>query len=247
MTMADGRGQLQKIAFQVGNTWFRFAINPENYAHKKPHRTTAIKTKSRIVIEDFQSDIPTISIRGTTGFNPTGRVADRGINKIREMKSFLEEYAKMGGNGRTASEDFYFHNYTNGESFVVHLSPEGVSFTQDVNSPLTYKYDITFTVLRNAGEPSEDDIIDPEIGNRFPSIAVPDSNQYSPYPVDDWMYQEYAPLPEDNIHGDGSYRPHESAPNREPINPQEPSHMSYEQGVTGMGYYIGYYGRYGMV
>lgn len=171
MTMADGKTSLRKIAFQIGTKFFRFAINPENYTHAKPHRTTAVKTKSRIVVEDFQSDIPTISIKGSTGFNPTGRAEDRGLKKIQEMKAYIEWYAEMGGNGRTASEDFYFHNFTNDESFVVHLAPEGVSFSQDVSSPLTYHYEINFVVLRKSTEPADEDIVDPEIGNRFPSIT----------------------------------------------------------------------------
>ncbi|WP_445513278.1 hypothetical protein, partial [Streptococcus lutetiensis] len=29
--MADGKNRLRKIAFQFGNRFFRFAINPENY------------------------------------------------------------------------------------------------------------------------------------------------------------------------------------------------------------------------
>lgn len=244
MPMADGIGRLHKIAFQVGGRWFRFAINPENYQHKKPHRATAIKTKSRIVIEDFQSDIPVISIRGTTGFNPTGRRADRGIAKIKEMKKFLEDYANMGGNGNTPPEDFYFHNFTNDESFVVHLSPDGVTYTQDVNSPLTYKYEITFTVLRNAGEPAESDKVDPEIGNRYPSIVIPPkSNTGQPPIVDNWMAIPNYPKQGSDIYNDGTYKPYNEVPNREPINPQAPSHMSYGYGMTGLGHIIGYYGR----
>lgn len=179
MSMADGRGGgLKKIEFVVGDKRFKFAINPENYVHNKPHRTTTIKTKSRIVVEDFQSDIPTIQIKGTTGFNPTGTVKGRGINKIREMKKFLEDYADMGGNGDKSPQDFYFHNHTNKESFVVHLTSDGVSFTQDIQSPLTFKYEISFQVLRKASEPAESDVNDPDIGNRQPSTP-----NYSPKPT----------------------------------------------------------------
>ncbi|MCB5366907.1 hypothetical protein [Collinsella aerofaciens] len=171
MPMSDGTHTLKKIAFQVGNKFFRFAINPQNYSHSIPHRTTAIKTKSRIIIEDFQSDIPTITISGTTGFNPTGKKEDRGIEKIKELKAFLERYAAMGGNGNTASEDFIFHNFTNDESYVIHLSPEGVTYTQDVSQPLLYQYEIKFVVLRKATDPADEDITNPEIGNSHPSVG----------------------------------------------------------------------------
>lgn len=180
MPMSDGKHHLKKIAFQVGTTFFRFVINPTNMQYARPHRTTAVKTKSRIVIEDFQSDIPTVTISGTTGFNPTGKAADRGIAKIKELKQFLLDYSQMGGNGNTTAEDFIFHDFTNDESYVVHLSTEGVTYSQDVSQPLLHNYEIKFVILREASQPADDDIINPEIGNPYPSIAtngtVPPSN-----------------------------------------------------------------------
>lgn len=273
MTISDGRTSLKKIAFQIGERIFRFAINPDSYSHAKPHRTTAIKTKSRIVIEDFQSDIPTITIGGSTGFNPTGQEKDRGINKIREMKGYLEEYAKMGGNGRTSSEDFYFHNFTNDESYVVHLAPEGVTYTQDVTSPLTYRYEIKFVVLRKSTEPADEDVVSPEIGNRYPSIGLKDA-AYQPI-VDNNGIPMPSPIVDNNgipmpspvlgnspangnsgsssgnsnvysngsSSGLGSGSQQYTSAGTQPINPQAPSSQSYFQGVTGLGYSVGYYGR----
>lgn len=243
MAMSDGINstRLHKIAFQLGDKWFRFAINPENYIHRKPHRTAAIKTKSRIIVQDFQEDIQTISISGTTGWNPTGRREDRGFLKIKEMKNYLETYANSGGDGRLPAQDFYFHNYTNGESFVVHLSPEGVTFTQDVSSPLTYRYEINLVVIRKAGEPSEDEIVDPEIGNRFPSIPRGSGGLNSPYPIhptdDSFDHDPYIP-------GTGTVYSARQTSNTQPINPQAPSVMSYTAGTTALGYALGYYGRY---
>jgi hypothetical protein len=173
MTMADGQNVLKRIAFQIGNKLFRFAINPENMVYTRPHRTTAIKTKSRIILEDFGSDIPTVSIGGTTGFNPTGRAEDRGIAKIKELKEYIQAYADMGGNGNAPAEEFYFHDFTNDESYVVHLSPEGVTYTQDVNSPLLHRYQIKFIILRKSTEPADGDVVNPIIGNRYPVLGIP--------------------------------------------------------------------------
>src|SRR5437763_3945315 len=170
MPISDGKNTLQKIAFQIGNTFFRFAINPESMQDQRPHRTTAVKTKSRIVIEDFQTDVPTITISGSTGFNPTWKASDRGIAKIKEMKSFLDGYAQSGGNGKTPGEDMYFHNFTNDESWVVVMDPTGVTYSQDVSSPLTYRYDIKFIVLRPANMPADSDVVNPQIGNSTVSI-----------------------------------------------------------------------------
>lgn len=251
--MADGATRLRKIAFMVGGRIFRFAINPDSYTHAKPHRTTAVKTKSRIVIEDFQSDIPTITIKGTTGFNPTGVASDRGIAKIREMKEFLEDYAEMGGNGNTADEDFLFLNFTNDEYYVVHLSPEGVTYTQDANQPLMYRYEIKFTVLRKAWEPSEDEVMEPEIGNRFPSLPTgPGFNRNPFFPaledlyeraVDRAMEEKFPEYHDDTYDTGTSNQPYTPTPNTEVINPHAPSEVSYGNGKTGLGYSLGYYGR----
>lgn len=257
MPMSDGISTLKRIEFKIGNKSFKFAINPESYTHSKPHRTTAVKTKSRIVVEDFQSDISTITIAGSTGFNPTGKKADRGINKIKEMKAYLEDFAKMGGNGKTAAEDFYFYNYTNDEYFVVALSAEGVTFTQDVNSPLTYRYEIKFVLLRKASEVNEEDIMSPEIGNKLPSITYDPPKYTSPnngLPVPNpntKLPDMYLPTPKpydpssgnDNIYNNGTVSKYVPPLDNEPINPQAPSPTSYYHGSTALGYSIGYYGR----
>ena len=301
MPMSDGKSTLKKIAFQVGDKFFRFAINPQSYAHSKPHRTAAVKTKSRIIIEDFQEDIPTITIAGTTGFNPTGKKADRGIAKIKALKKFMEDYATMGGNGNKPAKDFYFHNFTNDESFVVHLSPEGVTYTQDVSQPLLFNYEIKFIVLRKATDPADEDIVNPEIGNRYPSVVYSGPGSATPMPSPNVKITTAVPLNPNidysgiglsspNLPGINSYAPGyggsssvggsingngstgsgntsdggyydpgsgnsdiynngtagpyvPSTDGSEPINPQAPSSTSYQYGMTGLGFNIGYYGR----
>jgi hypothetical protein len=272
MPMSDGQNVLKKIAFQIGNRFFRFALNPENFQLSRPHRTTALKTKSRIIIEDFQSDIPTITISGTTGFNPTGRAEDRGIAKIKEMKAYLEAYAEMGGNGNTSSQDFYFHDFTNDESYVVHLSAEGVQYTQDVNAPLMHRYQIKFVILRRSTDPADEDVINPEIGNRYPSIpgvggavtmprpSIPDTSVNMPGPVLDPGVILPMPSPivpgtpntggtgsggttQDDIYNGGTTGPYVPSTGTDPINPQAPSFNSFQYGTYGLGFNIGYYGR----
>jgi hypothetical protein len=228
MPISDGITNLKKIAFQIGDELFKFAINPENMINHRPHRATAVKTKSRIVIEDFQSDIATITISGTTGFNPTGIRDDRGIIKIKKMKQALSDYAELGGNGDTPPVDFIFYDFTNDESWIVHLSAEGVTYTQSIESPLTHRYDIKFTVLRQAAEPSDDEVVSPEIGNRFPSL--PRGSGFSD--------PEYG-----NVYNQGATGGVTVPQTEESVNPQAPSPLSYAYGVIGLGYSIGYYLR----
>lgn len=251
MTMSDGKNKLQKIAFQIGSKIFRFAINPDSYQDQRPHRTTAVKTKSRIVIEDFQSDVYTITISGSTGFNPTGKAADRGIQKIKDLKKYLEDYAQSGGNGKTPAEDFYFHNFTNDESFVVVLAPTGVTYSQDVSSPLTYRYEIVFNVLRDAGKPSDASVVNPEIGNSNVSIMTPitpysgvNGNALSSSYTSAGSGAYSASSGNNNIYnqttGDSLTK---TAGNGSAVNPQAPSKTSYQFGQTMLGYLTGYYSR----
>lgn len=272
MPMSDGQHILKRIAFQVGGRFFRFAVNPENMTYARPHRTSALKTKSRIIIEDFQSDIPTVTISGTTGFNPTGRATDRGIAKIKEMKQYLQDYAEMGGNGNTPVEDFYFHDFTNDESYVVHLSPEGVTYSQDVNSPLLHRYQIKFIILRKSTDPADDEVIDPEIGNRYPSIPGAGGGTVVPMPMplpplpgtsipmpSPGTNDSSVPMPspvipgsggstgggttQDDIYNGGTGGSYNPTKGTDPINPQAPDYNAYQYGMQGLGFNIGYYGR----
>jgi len=241
MPMQDGRNTLKRIEFEVGDRLFKFAINPENYVDSRPHRTAVSKTKSQIIVEDFQSDVPTINISGTTGFNPTGKVSDRGINRIKEMKTYIEEYAEMGGNGDMPHEEFYFHNHTNDESFVVHLSPEGITYSQSVDSPLTYRYDITLIVLRKAEEPASEDVTDPEIGNRQPSIDNKDEMPYGGSRPPDRPPRGFDYEGSDTYSG-GRIDPYRPDVDNRPVNPQAPSPTSYSYGASGLSNSIGYAG-----
>lgn len=269
MPMSDGKNRLHKIAFQIGSTFFRFAINPDNMQDQRPHRTTAVKTKSRIVIEDFQSDIHTITISGSTGFNPTGKTEDRGIAKIKALKQFLQDFSEQGGNGSTPVEDLYFHNFTNDESWVVVLDPTGVTYTQDVSSPLTYRYEIKFIVLRPANQPADTDIVNPVIGGNppvYPGIGGPQnadptqSNKPTPtappyvgtngQPITGGTSpNNFTPDSGNSSSGNGTVynqstgSSHVTTQNQTVVNPQAPSATSYKYGQTALGYLTGYYAR----
>lgn len=269
MPMSDGKNRLHKVAFQIGSTFFKFAINPDSMQDQRPHRTTAVKTKSRIVIEDFQSDVPTITISGSTGFNPTGKAEDRGIAKIKALKKFLQDFSEQGGNGSTPVDDFYFHNFTNDESWVVVLDPTGVTYTQDVSSPLTYRYEIKFIVLRPANVPADSDIVNPQIGSTppvYPGIGGPQNadptqsnkptappGQYTGVngqPVTGTSPGNFTPDSGNSSSGNGTVYNQSTGSsqvttqgNQPVINPQAPSATSYKYGQTALGYITGYYAR----
>ncbi|ANT41422.1 hypothetical protein DIRTYBETTY_113 [Bacillus phage DirtyBetty] len=257
MTIANGKSRLQRIAFEVGGRTFRFALNPESMEEARPHRTTALKTKSRIIVEDFQDDIPTLTISGTTGFNPTGQSSDRGVNKIKEMKKFIADFSATGGNGKLSKNEFFFHNFTNDESHVVTLAPEGITISQDAQSPLLYRYSMKFIIIRASSEPADADVVNPEIGNKFPTL--PDSGNYRPSPNYPKLPTPFpngetsVPIPTrpsgdgsvgDDVYNKGNGGSYNPKNDNATVNPQISNGGAYNFGTTGLGYSIGYYGRW---
>ena len=61
MPQADGKNDLKRVVLHLPSEgdkgWYRFKVNPENYSIEMPQRTSVIKTKSDIIIEDYGKDI----------------------------------------------------------------------------------------------------------------------------------------------------------------------------------------------
>lgn len=175
---SDGMGgTLKRIAIQVGddpNTgWYRFQVNPTQYKYSKPHRVTIFKTKSNIITEDFGKDIETIQFSGTTGFRKDSRGMN-GADRLRELSNLIDDYANKGGNGNRPKVEMKFYNFTDDQYFVVHLAPEGLTIERSAEQPLLFTYTLSLVVLRKAGEPAERDQVNPEIGNKNPSVGDKD-------------------------------------------------------------------------
>ncbi|AHL19321.1 hypothetical protein LP083-2_114 [Listeria phage LP-083-2] len=172
MPQADGKGGvLRRVAFQIGeNKWYRFAINPGSYSFTGGQRVAVFKTKSLNVVEDFGRDIPTITFSGTTGLRKDSN-GKTGADRLKELKKYIEDYADSAGNGNRPNTDLTFHNFTDDESYIVHLSPEAFKIERSAEKPLLYDYTITLVVLRDASQPDQGDIVDPDLGNKQPSIG----------------------------------------------------------------------------
>lgn len=175
MGQSDGMGgTLKRIAIQVGDDpnkgWYRFQVNPTQYKYSKPHRVTIFKTKSNIITEDFGKDIETIQFSGTTGFRKDSRGLN-GADRLKELSDLIDNYANQGGNGNRPKVEMKFYNFTDDQYFVVHLAPEGLTIERSAEQPLLFTYTLSLVVLRNAGEPSERDQVNPEIGNKNPSVG----------------------------------------------------------------------------
>ena len=180
MPQADGHtSYLRRIALELANGgWYFFKINPNNYAHSEPQRATVLKTKSDIIIEDFGKDLETITFSGTTGWarDAQGRT---GADRMRILRSYIRDYASQGGNGNRSVNELTFHNFTDGESYIVHLAPDAISLERDVEQPILYNYKLSLVVIRDAGTPPDREVVDPNIGNNVPSIGGDTENTNS--------------------------------------------------------------------
>lgn len=144
---------------------YKFLINPQEYSRTKPQRTTVYKTDKHVVVEDYGTDIGTITFSGTTGYKTVN--GKNGYHRLKELENVLQKYADSGIKNNTALECL-FHNFTDRESYVVHLGQEGLEITRDASSPLLYNYSVSLLILRNAGDPGT--VNDPIIGNKAPSV-----------------------------------------------------------------------------
>lgn len=171
MAQADnGTRQLQRMAIQLSDkTLYRFQVNPQNYTISRPQRTSVFKTRTHVIVEDYGPDIPTIKFSGTTGLRKVN--GKSGADRLKELQAVIARYANAGHAEGTQSLEMYFHNFTDGESYAVHLGPEGISVERNAERPLLYDYTINLLILREATQPSPDKIDLPATGNYGSSIG----------------------------------------------------------------------------
>lgn len=160
MTQSDGKHHLQRMMFVWGDRVYKFKLNPQQYEIKHPQRSTVVKTQSKYVVEDFNSDVATITISGHTGV-----FKGRGFTDMVELSKLLTDYADTSPRyGSTPNTPINFYNLTDNEFYSCHLAPGGWSVTRDVASPLFYNYDINLIILGKVGAiANPGDLIDGEV------------------------------------------------------------------------------------
>lgn len=178
MPQSDGVNNLHRIALRFpkeggGYDMYRFKVNPENYTIDSPQRTTAIKTKSDIIIEDYGKDIEVINFSGTTGFRPV-REEDglkTGKQKMEQLQSRVSEYAMQGGSGNVSGSYLQFFNFTDDSYYKVHLAPQGLKVTRSKDEPLLFRYEITLVVIGSLTEADRSAVTTEEFGNVNPNAS----------------------------------------------------------------------------
>lgn len=151
---SDGTNTLKRIEFEFQKKSYKFTLNPEEYTQEEPSRTTLTMTKSGGWIDDFGGGAPTISFKGTTGFKRGTKSPTKGFEKFFELRNLIREfYFKVApGTNVTGANELTFHNYTDGEHWIV--TPQVFTLTRSVSRPLMYVYNIQLIAQRPADQPA---------------------------------------------------------------------------------------------
>ena len=159
-SQSDGINTIKRIEFVlpsslVGNmpiesSTYKFIINPEEYDQSEPGKSTVTQTKGGYWIDDFGAGVPTINIKGTTGFNG-GIDNQSGWRKWRELRNLIRAYYYGTAPGTDTKEEMEFHNYTDNEHWYV--VPKTFSLKRSISRPLLYCYTISLVCIRPIGVP----------------------------------------------------------------------------------------------
>lgn len=149
-SQADGKNKLKRMAFRFDGKTHYLRLNPEEYSQVEASRSTVTQTKGGAWVDDFGANIISISLRGTTGFKSAGgKSSTAGFDKLKSLRDMIRKYYNKDAPGQPITKNMTFHNFTDGEHWVVHVN----SFTlaRNVSRPLLYMYDIKLSVLRVSG------------------------------------------------------------------------------------------------
>ena len=151
---SDGVNKLKRVEFTMGDKSYKFALNPEEFQQGEPNRITVTQTKAGAYVDDFGGGVQTISMKGTTGFKNGTKKGNKGFAKFKELRDLIRQYyfKQAPGTPVAGKNELVFHNYTDGEHWVV--VPKDFKLMKSVARPLLYAYDIQLICLRPASQPS---------------------------------------------------------------------------------------------
>lgn len=149
MPQSDGRNRLKRFQFELGDQTYTFQLNPEEYSQDEPSRSTVTQTKGGAWIDDFGGGLEIIFMRGSTGLR-------NGYSRFVRLRNMIRAYRDGTDPGNTPDEELIFHNFTDGESWVVHLDPSGFKLYRSKSNPLLYMYELRLTCLRKASDPKQE-------------------------------------------------------------------------------------------
>lgn len=154
---SDGTGKrLKRVEFVFNGQTYKFALNPEEYSQEEPNRVSVLQTKGGAHVDDFGGGVASLQMKGTTGFKNSGgyNTGGTGFERFKALRDLIRKYYfdVAPGTTLTDSKEMIFHNYTDGEHWVV--VPRTFKLLRSVSRPLLFSYDIDLILLRPAYVPN---------------------------------------------------------------------------------------------
>lgn len=156
-SQSDGLNTLKRMEFVLRGAGvvasYKFILNPEEFIQTEPNKATLTQTKSGGWVDEFGPGIPTISMKGTTGFKNGTKDRQHGFKQFKELRDLIRSYYSAAPPGAVVDNkvELILHNYTDGEHWVV--VPKVFSLMRSVARPLLYLYDIQLICIRPASRP----------------------------------------------------------------------------------------------
>jgi len=157
---SDGINNLKRIEFGFMGKFYKFALNPEEYVQVESARVTVTQTKGGAWVDDFGSGLPSITMKGTTGWKGANKdsTVQSGFAKFKQLRDLLREYYDKlpPGSEVTPDKELIFQNYTDGEHWIV--IPQVFQLLRSASRPLIYQYNIQLICVRPAFIPSDQSV-----------------------------------------------------------------------------------------
>lgn len=137
-----------------GNGSFTFPINPEQFAIEQPARQSVTNTIGGAYQDHFGPGVPTIQLAGHTGWRRHKSSQDDGFHAFLKLRQIHEDYNRMCGEGDPDAVNLELTVSVPQGYGHYRVSSDRFKSLKSTQSPLLYRYEIQFTVLRIIGSSS---------------------------------------------------------------------------------------------
>lgn len=136
---------------------FIFPINPEEFIVSRQERVQVTQTLGEPFIDEFGKGIPTLNIRGTTGWRVRPGVQNiDGHEAFRRLhRNFINKYFELRLEKQEANmdpDDIMLVIINSVDDLVYKVVPMDFRLLRNKSKPLLYQYDISFRIIEDLGE-----------------------------------------------------------------------------------------------
>jgi nucleoid-associated protein YgaU len=168
---------------------FVFPIRPEQFTLDQPARQSVTNTIGGAYQDHFGPGVPTIMLAGHTGWRRHGSGSDDGFHAFLKLRQIHDDYNRMCGEGDPAAVNLEFTIAVPDGYGHYRVSSDRFRSLKSTQSPLLFRYEIQFTVLKilgssgtNMGTPGTNGS---NISTPFTANNIVQNNSAFPNPLSD--------------------------------------------------------------